>query len=84
MKNTNKRKVLNIIEIVIGSLFLLGFIGCIILQLTIPENAFTLWIKANVWDITKTVEGLKNQLPEIIQCLIYIILIILFYIVFDR
>jgi small conductance mechanosensitive channel len=28
-----------------------------------------------VWDISKTLEGLKNQLPEIIQCIIYIILV---------
>lgn len=71
----NKRKVLNIIEIVIGGLFLIGFLGCIILQITSPSQPFTIWVKENVWDISKTLEGLKNQLPEIIQCVIYIILV---------
>ena len=71
----NKRKVLNIIEIVIGGLFLIGFLGCIILQITSPTQPFTVWVKENVWDISKTLEGLKNQLPEIIQCVIYIILV---------
>lgn len=71
----NKRKVLNIIEIVIGGLFLIGFLGCIILQITSPTQPFTIWVKENVWDISKTLEGLKNQLPEIIQCIIYIILV---------
>jgi small conductance mechanosensitive channel len=36
---------------------------------------FTKWVKENVWDISKTIDGLKAQLPEIIQCLIYIILV---------
>ena len=35
----------------------------------------TVWVKNNVWDISKTLQGLKNQLPEIIQCVIYIFLI---------
>ncbi len=75
MKNNEKKKVLNMVEIIIGALFLIGFITCIILQVTSPEGAFTIWIKENVWDISKTLEGLKAQLPEIIQCVIYIILV---------
>lgn len=75
MKNNEKKKVLNMVEIIIGALFLIGFITCIILQVTSPEGAFTIWIKENVWDISKTLESLKAQLPEIIQCVIYIILV---------
>ena len=75
MEKTNKRKVLNIVEIVIGALFLVGFVLCIVLQVTSPDGDFTVWVKNNVWDISKTLQGLKNQLPEIIQCVIYIVLV---------
>lgn len=75
MKTNEKKKILNMVEIIIGALFLIGFITCIILQVTSPEGEFTKWIKENVWDISKTSEGLKAQLPEIIQCVIYIILV---------
>lgn len=75
MNKNSKRKVLNIVEIVIGTLFLIGFMACIILQVTSPENAFTQWVKQNVWDISKTSESFKKQLPEIIQCIIYIVLV---------
>ena len=75
MNKTNKKKVLSIIEMAVGALFLIGFITCIILQVTSPEGDLTKWIKDNVWDISKTLDGLKNQLPEIIQCVIYIVLV---------
>ena len=75
MKKSNKRRIINIIEIVVGIVFLACFVGCIILQQTSPEGVFTKWVKENVWDISKTIDGLKAQLPEIIQCLIYIILV---------
>lgn len=79
MEKAKKKKVLNLVEIIIGVVFILCFVGCILLQAipTLAENPFVLWIKTNVWDITKTAEGLKAQLPEIIHCVIYIVLILI-------
>ena len=45
----DKKKILNMVEIIVGALFLIGFIACIILQVTSPDGAFTVWIKENVW-----------------------------------
>ena len=75
----SKKKVLNIIEIVVGIIFVVGFIVCIIMQCVNPTAAFSVWLKENIWDISKTVEGFKNQLPEIINCLIYIVMFDLTY-----
>ena len=75
MENNRRKKVLGIIEIIVGILFVLFFAGCIITQLIYPEADFSIWIKENVWDISNSLEGLKKQLPEIIHCLIYIVLV---------
>ena len=64
------KKVFNIIEIVVGVLFIAGFVCCIAMQYSNPEAPFAIWLKNNVWDISKTLDGLKSQIPEIIQCII--------------
>ena len=69
------KKIFNLIEIIVGVLFIVGFIVCITMQYVNPEAAFSLWLKENVWDISKTLESFKNQIPEIIHCIIYIVLI---------
>ena len=78
MEKTKKKKVLNIIEIAIGVLFVLCFIACILLQVipSFSSSNFVIWIKENVWDITKTADNFKAQLSEIIHCIIYIVLIL--------
>lgn len=77
MENEKKsKKVINIIQLVLGITFIAVLLTFFILQLTIPDNSFIAWIKNNIWDVTKTAEALKSQLPEIIQCLIYIFIVL--------
>lgn len=71
-----ERKGLKIVELVFGTIILLALIGSLLLQIVSPESTLALWVKNNVWDIDKTVEGLKAQLPELIQCVIYIFLVL--------
>lgn len=71
-----ERKGLKIVELVLGTIILLALIGSLLLQIVSPESTLALWVKNNVWDIDKTVEGLKAQLPELIQCVIYIFLVL--------
>ena len=71
-----KDKIISIIEIVLGSLVLLCLIATVVLQLAAPQLEITLWVKENIWDVSSSLEGLKTQLPTIIQSLIYIFLIL--------
>ena len=50
-QKAKKKKVLNLVEIIVGIVFVLCFIGCILLQAipSLAENPFVLWIKTNVW-----------------------------------
>ena len=70
-----KKNVFKIVEITVLSLFVLMFIGCIALEVAIPESAASVWIKENVWNITKTVASVKAHVPVLINSLIYIILV---------
>ena len=71
-----KRKIINIIELILGALILAGLVFSLIIQLVSPTEEYAIWVKNNVWDIEKTLSGLEAQLPEIIQCIIYIFLIL--------
>jgi small conductance mechanosensitive channel len=71
-----KDKIISIIEIVLGSLVLLCLIATVVLQLAAPQLEITLWVKENIWDVSSSLEGLKAQLPTIIQSVIYIFLIL--------
>ena len=71
-----KDKIISIIEIVLGSLVLLCLIATVVLQLAVPQLEITLWVKENIWDVSSSLEGLKAQLPTIIQSVIYIFLIL--------
>ena len=71
-----KRKIINIIELILGALILAGLVFSLIIQLISPTEEYAIWVKNNVWDIEKTLSGLEAQLPEIIQCIIYIFLIL--------
>lgn len=75
-KERKTKKVINIIQLAIGALFIAILVTFFVLQLAIPSNSTVAWIKDNIWDVVKTGETLKNQLPVIIQCLIYIFLIL--------
>ena len=75
MKEKN-RKIINIIEIILGALIIGMLIGTLVLQLVVPESEISIWVKDNIWNVNASIEGLKAQLPEIIQCIIYIFLIL--------
>lgn len=63
-----------IIEMIAISLVVIGAIACIVLQLVAPENQISVWLKENIWNISKSVDSFVKHIPLIIQCLIYIIL----------
>ena len=69
-------KIKNIIEIILGSIIVVILIGTIILQLLAPELNISIWVKDNIWDVKNSIAGLKEQLPEIIRCAIYIFLVL--------
>ena len=73
MKKTNK--LLLAIEIVVLSLFILLFAGCIISELALPESELAAWMRENVWDVSKVLISLKAHIPVLIQSLIYIVLV---------
>ena len=64
-----------IIEIVVLSVFLLLVFGTLILQLAVPDLALSVWVKENIWDISKTLGDLENHLPTIINSFIIIVII---------
>lgn len=75
MKQETNKKVFFIVEIAVLSLFLLLFAGCIISELASPESAVAAWMKANIWDVNKTLISLKSHVPVLVNCLIYIVLV---------
>ncbi|MBO5313407.1 MAG: mechanosensitive ion channel family protein [Clostridia bacterium] len=75
MEEKKANKIVRVIEISVLVLFVALFIGCIAIELIVPESEFSLWIKENVWDITKTLSSLKAHVPVLINSLIYIILV---------
>lgn len=76
MKNESKGKLVwNVIQIVIGVLFVSAFVAMLILQLCLPELSISVWTKENVWNISDTGNIILAQLPLIIKSLIFIILI---------
>lgn len=76
MEEKKSKKIINIIEIILGLLIIIALVGALVLQLVAPELALSSWIKDNIWDVSASIEGIKAQLPVIIQCIIYIFLIL--------
>jgi len=74
-EKTKKKIILLAIEITVLSLFLLMFVGCLVLELTRPEASVSIWMKANIWDVSKTLISLKSHVPVLINSLIYIVLV---------
>ena len=69
------QKTFKVVEIVLLAAFLALFAFCVIAQFVAPEAAYAVWIKENVWDVKGSLVSLKEHLPVIIQCIIYIVLI---------
>lgn len=76
MKEKSKsKKVLNIIEIVVGALVLVGFVAVMVLQLAAPTLEISVWTKTYVWDVLETGNQFMKQLPIVIQSLVFIVII---------
>ena len=86
MKSQTK-KVIKIVLLVLSALIIAGFITAIVLQNVLPQdNEFVIWFKENVTAVKapvaeKDAEGNDlpipwPYLPYIIQCLIYVVLIL--------
>lgn len=76
-KTPKKKKVLFIIEMCVLFLFLSFCIFSIVAQFTpaLAEQEFSVWIRDNVWNVRATLDTLKGQVPTIIQCVIYVVII---------
>ena len=75
MEQKTKKKTFLVIEIVVLSLFLLLFAGCIISELAAPNSAIATWMKTNIWDVNQTLISIKSHVPVLINSLIYIVLV---------
>ncbi len=74
-EKTKGQKIWTIIEIIIGSLLLVTFITCIILEGVLPDSDFTIWMRDNVWNIDQTAATLRTHVPTLINCIIWFIII---------
>ena len=75
MENRKNKKVFFWVEMAIISLFLLAFLTCIIIELAAPNAEISVWMKENVWDITKTGATIRAHIPTLINSLIYIVFV---------
>lgn len=75
MGNKKSKKVIFWIEMAVLALFVIAFITCIIIELAAPDSAISIWMKENVWDVTKTGATIKEHIPVLINSLIYIVLV---------
>lgn len=74
-KRTKNKKISSIIQIIIIAAVLIFLALCVICQLAFKESELSVWMKGNVWDIDKTILVFQDQLPTLIQSLIYIVLV---------
>ncbi len=75
-KKERSRKIFKIVEIVALSLVVALFVGAIILELAFPDASIAVWVKANIWDATNAWESFKAQIPELIQSLMYVVIVV--------
>lgn len=76
--NNNKtrgKKISSIIQIIIILAVMAFLVLCIISQLAMKESDLSIWMKTNVWDLDKTILIFQDQIPTLIQSLIYIVLV---------
>ena len=74
-ERTKGQKIWTAVQIIIGSILLIAFITCIVLEGVLPDSDFTAWMRDNVWDIDKTAAVLKTHVPTLINCIIWFIII---------
>ena len=75
METKHNKKTFMIVEITVLSLFVLFFIGCLTAELVAPTSSLSVWMKANIWDVNKTLISLKTHVPVLINSLIYIVIV---------
>ena len=81
MKKTNSeskkiaKKALTIVGIVLGSLVIAVFLAGIISELVDPLNAFSIWAKENIWDVTTFPDAWKQHQKTVIHCVILIVVV---------
>ncbi len=71
-----KKKVGLIVEIFAIALVLIGCIFCTIAEFAAPEKEFVVWIKENIWDIEKSIDSFVEHIPLIIQCFVYVVIVL--------
>lgn len=70
-----KNKIFKVIEIVAVILVVVFVLLATLLQLFIPDSAFSKWCIENVWDTRNIAESFKSHIPTLIDSLIYIVII---------
>ena len=70
-----KNKIFKVIEIVAVILVVVFVLLATLLQLFIPDSAFSKWCIENVWDTRSIAESFKSHIPTLIDSLIYIVII---------
>lgn len=70
-----RKRVIRIVEISLAVLVLVLFAASIVTEFVAKNTKFGKWMKENVWDIDKTLSSLNAQVPTIIHCVIYIIVV---------
>ena len=70
-----KSKVGLIIEIIVLSLFVLGFAFLIVMQITQPDLELSIWMKENILDVSTIKETVISHIPVLITSAFWIIVI---------
>lgn len=63
------------LEIAIGSIFIILFLTCIIIESALPNSAFGIWVRDNIWNVNNTLASLNAHVKTIMHSLIYIVLV---------
>ncbi|MBQ9416813.1 MAG: mechanosensitive ion channel family protein [Clostridia bacterium] len=68
-------KAFTLAELIIGGAFVFVFAVVIIASLIAKNTAFSNWVATYIWDVRAAGVSIKNHLPVLIRCIIYIFLV---------
>lgn len=74
-KEKSKKKIGVIIEIIVLSLFIIGFAFLIIMQIVQPDLELSIWMKENILDVDTIGETIVKHIPVLITSLFWIAII---------
>ena len=75
-KETSKtKKVLSLIGTTIVILILVAFVIGVIIELAAPDTDFAIWMKNNVWDLSKIPESWAQHQKTVIHCVMLIAIV---------